>query len=1185
MKNDESSIYDADPEDLDKLFSRILEGQQTPNDATVAETAGSALERPGQSIGRYKLLEKIGEGGFGVVYAAQQRTPVTRRVALKIIKPGMDSKQVIGRFEAERQALAMMDHPNIAKVLDAGATESGRPYFVMELVKGISITPYCDQKKLSTRQRLDLFIPICNAIQHAHQKGIIHRDIKPSNILVALHDGVPVPKVIDFGIAKATQQELTDKTVYTHFQQFIGTPAYMSPEQAEMSGLDIDTRSDIYSLGILLYELLTGYTPFDPGALKKAGLDAMRRIIRDQAPQRPSTKLATLEVEALSTTAARHATEAPKLISQLRGDLDWIVMKCLEKDRTRRYETTNGLAMDINRHLTNQPVVACPPSAAYRFRKFARRNKAAIVAVSAVSVALIVGLCLTTIGFVSARAQRDRANRLAVENAERRREAEDQKRRAEYGNYVSRVRLASERLDRSDAIMVARQDLLAAPSDYRNWEWGYLVGRAWPDEVAVDRDKIVVPESDRSVSEFWATAPARVIKTLDHGRDTRIMALTLARDGHSLLTGTMDGSIHLWSIPTVNRLYTFSQLISNPLAAVFSHDDTRLAIGDGSGVLFLFDAVTKTELWSQEAISARPIRGIWFSPDDTRLVAADGGGVVRVFETGSGGVLHTFNEHATHVQSLRFLADGTRVISAALDGSIREWELETGRLIRPPETVPSHGSRVSRVVKISPDCRQVAVGYTDDSIILWDRATDQTRDLIQCDDPIKALVFSHDGTCLFVVEGDQRVRVIDTAGKQLNEIVSPMDYDVGFALSADSTRIVTNSNYGITSVWAPVLPGTDGRRRLGDAHDDLVFHAGFSRDGARIVTASYDKTARVWDADTQTMITEFTGHEHELLIAQFSPDGRRVASVDCRGIVCVWDAETGEEAFRPVKADSETFFAAASHEMGLLGEILNFSAVFSANSFSDNGLVVNDGKEIVVVDLTNGKILLTLADNPSVGWPVIGPHGQRAVTITAGDRNEVHLWDLETGSKLRVLSGHDKPVIWAAFSPDGDRLVTGSMDLTAMVWDVLTGKRLATLDHRALVITARFDPKGERIVTGSGSGTRIWDASTGQVLSTFDDQRMMLTNAEFSPDGTRVLTTARGKTVHIWDPEESDSLELVQFTRDAKLVYGTWSPDGSRILTCWDDGSVHLLEAFPWKEGSDDSVAMHERVRLWREGR
>ncbi|PYK63495.1 MAG: serine/threonine protein kinase, partial [Verrucomicrobia bacterium] len=364
-------------------------------------------EGPGDRIGRYKLRENLGEGGCGVVYVAEQEEPVRRRVALKVIKLGMDTRQVVARFEAERQALAMMDHPNIAKVLDAGTTDTGRPFFVMELVRGIRITDYCDQNNLRTSERLDLFIKVCHAIQHAHQKGIIHRDIKPSNILVTLHDGVPVPKVIDFGIAKATEGRLTDATVYTQLHQFIGTPAYISPEQAEMSGLDIDTRSDIYSLGVLLYELLAGSTPFDAKELIASGIDQMRKLIREQEPVRPSTRLATLQGEELTTTARRRSTDAPKLVHLLKGDLDWIVMKCLEKDRTRRYDTANGLAMDLKRHLNQEPVIARPPSTAYRIQKAIRRNKLAFAAAAGVSLALLIGVSVSTTQAVRAtRAER-----------------------------------------------------------------------------------------------------------------------------------------------------------------------------------------------------------------------------------------------------------------------------------------------------------------------------------------------------------------------------------------------------------------------------------------------------------------------------------------------------------------------------------------------------------------------------------------------------------------------------------------------------------------------------------------------------------------------------------------------------------------------------------------------------------
>src|SRR5688572_3529134 len=395
-------------------------------DAQPADAAAASSEQAGAQIGRYKLLEKIGEGGMGTIWMAEQREPVRRRVALKIIKLGMDTKQVIARFEAERQALAMMDHPNIAKVLDAGATEAGRPYFVMEYIKGIPILEYCDREKVDTRTRLVLFIHVCHAIQHAHHKGIIHRDIKPTNVLVTLHDGVPMPKVIDFGIAKATNSELTTKTLFTEHRQMIGTPAYMSPEQAEMSGLDIDTRSDVYSLGVLLYELLTGTTPFDMQALLESGFAEMMRTIREVEPHRPSTRVSTLG-RAGTKTAQQRRSDVRKLSSLLRGDLDWIVMKCLEKDRTRRYDTANGLAADLARHLNHETVTAGAPSAGYRLRKFVRRNRMQVIAGGLVIGALLVGLVGTSWGLVEQ--SRARSAKLLQQLEDQTRSSEEDARR------------------------------------------------------------------------------------------------------------------------------------------------------------------------------------------------------------------------------------------------------------------------------------------------------------------------------------------------------------------------------------------------------------------------------------------------------------------------------------------------------------------------------------------------------------------------------------------------------------------------------------------------------------------------------------------------------------------------------------------------------------------------------------
>jgi tetratricopeptide (TPR) repeat protein len=413
------------PNTSDSRFCKGCGAPLPPSDRTLEaptltiQTAAKDLTVGMTLAGRYKLIEELGKGGMGSVFLADQVDPVKRRVALKIIKLGMDTKEVVARFEAERQALAVMDHPHIAKVYDAGATETGRPYFVMEFVRGITLTQYCDKNKLSTNERLELFIPICQAVQHAHQKGVIHRDLKPSNVLVTVQDGRPVPKIIDFGIAKAIDHRLTERTLFTEQGQFIGTPEYMSPEQAEMSGLDIDTRSDIYSLGIMLYELLVGVLPFDPNALRSAAFGEIQRIIRETDPPKASTRLSSLG-DTQKMIAELRRTDPGALQKQLKGDLDWIIMRAMEKDRIRRYETANGLAVDIRRHLKNEPISAHPPRVAYKIAKFVRRHRGGVAAGATVACALVIGLVLATTGLIRAKraeavvaGERDRANQEA----------------------------------------------------------------------------------------------------------------------------------------------------------------------------------------------------------------------------------------------------------------------------------------------------------------------------------------------------------------------------------------------------------------------------------------------------------------------------------------------------------------------------------------------------------------------------------------------------------------------------------------------------------------------------------------------------------------------------------------------------------------------------------------------------
>jgi WD40 repeat protein len=1070
----------------------LLEANETDHgflpEAPAVETVPLPVsEKPCDRIGRYRLREKIGEGGCGIVYVAEQEEPVRRKVALKIIRPGMDTREIVARFEAERQALALMEHPNIAKALDAGATETGRPYFVMELVRGIRITDYCDQNKLATHERLDLFIQVCHAIQHAHQKGIIHRDIKPSNVLVTLHDGVPVPKVIDFGIAKAIEQKLTEKTVYTAFEQFLGTPAYTSPEQAEMSGLDIDTRSDIYALGVLLYELLTGKTPFDGKALAAAGLEEMRRTIREKEPLRPSTRLRTMLDGDLTTTAQRRRTEAPKLIHLLRGDLDWIVMKCLEKDRTRRYDTANGLARDIESYLSHEPIVARPPSSAYRVGKFVRRNKVIVAAASAVGLALFLGF----LGSVWQATVATRARRVAdtAREAERRQrlEAVAARTRAEGELYAANMNLAAQAWEQDNLGRLGR--LLEATADHpdRGFEWYY-----------------------------WQRLAHLELLTL-LGHTAGIGSVSFSPDSQRLFTADLNQSVKVWDAASGKELLSFNphtQILFpgwQMSGAAFSPDGRRMVTGLQDENARVWDIAEGKELVALRGHDGAVV-SVAFSPDGRRIATGGWDNTAKVWDATSGHELLTVRGHSNLISSVAFSSDGQRLATASWDYTAKVWRVPDGQ-----ELVSLKGHKGNLFcVAFSPDGRRIATGAHDQTTRVWDAASGQQLLTLIGRFYITSVAFSPDGTRIVTGSADQTARIWDARSGQNLYTLKGHKFGIWtVAFSPDGQRIVTGSGDWTAKVWDAVdvrqmLPLTEESKQTGAV--------AFSPDGQRVAVGTADYTVIVRELPTWKEVLTLRGHSSRVTSIAFSPDGRRIATGggDDRTLK-LWDAASGRK-----------FFDLHAHSNGIL------SVGFSP----DGRWVVTGGNDDTarMWDAGNGDERLVLRGHGNaVSSVAFSPDGKRIVTGSV-DRT-ARVWDVAGGKELFTLRGHEEGVNSIAFSPDGHRLVTGGQEGTAKVWDAVNGKELLTFTGQGGAIRAvGFSPDGRRVLTGGWDAkAKLWEAATGRELLTLNGHKWGIEGVAFSPDGQRIATVstdlrvweaATPRQVAAWQTEEKAAAEL-----------------------------------------------------------
>jgi eukaryotic-like serine/threonine-protein kinase len=1151
------AAHDAPDSLLDATMERL--GAATPVDM-----ADLPAERPGATIGSYRLLEKLGEGGMGTVWAAEQTQPVKRRVALKLIKAGMDSDEVLRRFEHERQALAQMNHTNIAKVFDAGTIEDlsdnpkskiqnpkpgrGRPFFVMELVPGAPITNHCHQQRLPLEERLRMFVSVCQAIQHAHAKGIIHRDIKPSNVLVAEEDSLPVPKVIDFGVAKALHTDLDSATVDTVVGQIVGTFEYMSPEQAELNARDVDTRADIYSLGVLLYELLTGTTPITRERLKQAAMFEALRLIREEEPPKPSTRLSE-SGRGATTVSTQDKIEPERLIRKVRGDLDWIVMKALEKDRDRRYQTANGLARDIERFLHDEPVEARPPSAAYKLRKFAHKNRKPLMALAAFALLLIAATAISTWQAVRATiAEQATASALALakgaENEARQAAshalaAEEEGRKLQYTTDMQlapfvwkddqstaeqlRILLAKHIPDKRAA--VARPDL-------RGFEWYY-------NEHLLERSAAVFSVPDASVVDGAFTSNGQLL-TLSSNGQLRRWNLD-SQDEDEMSRGNLPGG------PSAQAL-------------VFSSDGRLGALAEGNTV-YIFDTSGRKQMLSIDSAN-KGARLLAFSRDGSSLVIVDN--QIRWCNCLTGAVIASFNREFDRPRHLHLSADGLTLAVVGYGGwndrcSIYRLDATAKRVA----LLSEFGKGTISGAALSPDGQRLVTSHWfGGSLSMYDVATGQfiTRHGAAHASRISAIAFSDDGMHL---------------------------------ASADEE--------GTIKIWAdtPQLTSKSTALRMLKGHQGSINTIRFSMDGKRLLSCSFkrpwehralgDGTARVWNLESTAMAFRPLERSSHRGVARLSPDGLLIADADGRG-VHLWDSATG----RPVR-DLPAADISAVHSLAFSPTDNRLLAV-GAESPSDKSYValwdLDAGEELArlpgATDLAGFTIesgtgaVGALAFSPDGKYLVAGFGGRIDYPASKNSSYPLKVWEVATRRLIHLLVGHTYCCSSLEFSRDGKLLASGGYDRKAMVWSTETWKSTQTLQtsKNAFVHSTAFSPDGKTLAVGDDRGQiHWWDIATGDLLETVSAHGTTVAALVFSPDGRTLASGGEDQAVRLWNvPTRRQLVQLDSGGVELGFVRTLdFSPDSKQLLA-GGTGIAGFWSATPILWNDSDRAA--EKLRL-----
>ena len=1057
----------------------------------------SSVAGPGGQIGPYKLLRILGEGGYGIVYLAERHRPVKRRVALKIIKPGMDTKQVIARFEAERQALALLDHPNIAHVFSAGTTKVGHPYFAMEYVKGVPVTEHCDRYKLTIEERLRLFITICEAVQYAHQKAIIHRDIKPSNILVTYEGERAVPMIIDFGVAKALSQSLTERTLVTEQAQMVGTPEYMSPEQAEMTGQDIDTRTDVYSLGALLYELLTGTLPFDPQTLREAGVEGMRRMIREQDPKTPSVRLSTIEKEKSLSLAAQRRTDSHTLGRYLQGELDWITLKAMDKDRTRRYQTAHALAEDIQRYLNQEPVLAGPPSTTYKLRKFVMRNKALFVSTAAIAIVVVLAAVISMVLAIRAiRAEREEnEQRLKAEAAQgmaeqAQKSAEDLAKQQELDLYFNHIQLAHQELQ-DNRPMNAIDYLNKCPEELRNWEWHYLYRKS-----------------------YFQEAPSLEF-------DDNVISFDLSPDGSKLAAFCLDGKLVIRDRVTGKE--TFIQVRKNLKQLADDHKRMYECVAfcpDGKHIAVAGDDFDVNLISLDSYKTIRHLDGhsdtvsciAWAPPEGSLLATISKDRTIRLWDRHSGDQVKVLAPHWTPT-ALTFSGDGQYLVICYLEARVGRFNVQDVLDGQRAKGDVTFLGMIPVEITASPNGQHIATAVWSGSIVLSNGEYAELARFEGPPKPVMDVAFNTDGTRLASISGDLTVRLWDVITGR--EILAIRQNDSALIHGTISNSITFGSDGHELFVGerprtlkildaSPLARTQNSRSMVLNGRPNIRSTVDYSPSGHQVVSLDWHGKIRFWDTSDGRQVSIIDGG-YRFANPQFSPNGQWITAIyfeKGQFYAQVWDAVSPhEERFSTKQSNRILQVVTLSYDSKYLvtggedGELYVYDwqsdIMIGVLGQQDSGIsditASPDGKHLVSTG-GNGSVKIwdaTRLDEPQeegrlvyeggIGYLRVRFSPDSKYLAVGGSNGQIRILDLESGeTHLSIPNAHGDKVHCVCFSPDGKYLASGSSDETARIWDVETGKPVdVLLGYKGPIFSVAFSPNGKHVACGGGGENDI----------------------------------------------------------------------------------------------------------------